>query len=115
VALGKLAEGEELGSNLLRVAQSSPWGPGGSSRPRRLLWSNHHGQTEKSAEADAACGAREPALLQRWTAASSGSFPASPAFQRGLRLQICVSRGGRWRSAAAYPVAHDVEPTKGGV
>ena len=29
-ALGKLAEGEELGSNLLHVAQSSPEDPGGS-------------------------------------------------------------------------------------
>ena len=29
-ALGKLAEGEELGSNLLRVFQSSPAGPGES-------------------------------------------------------------------------------------
>jgi hypothetical protein len=27
--LGKLAEGDELGSNLLRVFQSSPEGPGG--------------------------------------------------------------------------------------
>ena len=26
-AVGKLAEGEELGSNLLRVGQSSRWGP----------------------------------------------------------------------------------------
>ena len=29
MAATKLAEGEELGSNLLRVAQSSLWGPGG--------------------------------------------------------------------------------------
>jgi len=28
--IGQMAEGEELGSNLLRVAQSSLWGPDGS-------------------------------------------------------------------------------------
>jgi hypothetical protein len=28
--MGNLAEGEQLGSNLLHVAQSSPGGPGGS-------------------------------------------------------------------------------------
>jgi hypothetical protein len=32
-----LAEGEELGSNLLRVAQSSLWGPGGPLGGQKLL------------------------------------------------------------------------------
>jgi hypothetical protein len=48
---GKLAEGEELGSNLLRVAQSSLWGPSGHLGCRsplvRPILPFHPGQTDR--------------------------------------------------------------------
>ena len=106
-APAKLAEGEELGSNLLRVAQSSLWGPSGHLGQKPLGWtlpwhedlagSSRAGSGEFEDNGSAGLEGHPKGTGPNWTYGALDSMPRHAGV--AIAHTLIASVYGRWALA----------------